>query len=187
MRGEVLPLCSLALGWLRRNAAVSFNRNSASVRLLFRNRNRDFQYAIMEVRFRLVHLGSLRQRNASIKEPILTLRPLHSAFFLFLFEPALSLDHERIVLHIYLHVLGLKPRQFSMDVVLAVLLRDLDGRRPSGAATAFALQAYFLEHAVHLLGHPSQKRERISPEEFLRRDPERIFSAALQQTGSGSA
>src|SRR5260370_42475512 len=72
-----------------------------------------------------------------------------------------------------------------MDVVLALPLSDLDGRRPSGATAAFALQTYFLEHTVHLLGHPSQKRERVSPDEFLRREHERIFSPPLQETGSG--
>src|SRR3981189_171379 len=87
-RGPV-GLGSLALGWLRRDGALSFNRNRASVTLLFRNRNRHFQYAIMELRLSLVHLGSFRQRNASIKEPILALCPLHSSLLLFLFEPAL--------------------------------------------------------------------------------------------------
>jgi hypothetical protein len=111
---------------------------------------------------------------------------LHSSGLVFLFEPTLSLDHERIVLDVYFHVLGLEAGQFSVDVVLAFALRDLNGGGPSGAIGASALEAYLLEDAVHLLAHSSEKREWVAAQEFMR-EPGGIISAPLQETGSGRA
>src|SRR5437763_16901796 len=79
-----LSLCLSGLRSDRFSFLATLNRDLTGSALRFGDRDRHFQYTIVELCFGLFGLGDLGQRNFALERPIITLGGMDTAAFLVL-------------------------------------------------------------------------------------------------------
>src|SRR5271157_3261787 len=98
----------------------------------FRRRHGDLEHAVVELGGRLCRVGALWERDGAVEAAVGALAVIVAFPLLLLLVLPLPLDREYLVGDLDLDVVLSHPRQVSADYVPAVVMQDVDPRRPFG-------------------------------------------------------